>query len=142
MSGQCRYPEHHRGGSGFPFGLVAVIIGAVIIGTSATFAAVMHDVMVAILAVCATVTVLGVAALWVLTGRLARTDFVPRQLPPVKVRAEVVKPEQAQLPAPGPVVAVDGRTDRVTAAALTAPSARRATYTVKRLGPPEDGCDA
>jgi hypothetical protein len=89
----CRFPEHHKGGgAGFPWALAVLVAGGVIIATSGVFAEAMHDVMVMVLAVCATVTVVGVTALWV----LARTDRVPRRR-----RAVSWTPPQRALPRAG-----------------------------------------
>jgi hypothetical protein len=60
----CKFPEHHHGGgSGFPWGLLVIVAGAVIVCTSGAFAEIVHDVMVMVLATVGAVVAAGLGGL-------------------------------------------------------------------------------
>lgn len=83
MPGPCLYPDHHRGGGGgFPWGLIAILIAAVIIGTSATFASVVHDVTVIILSAVIAIAAAAVTgwALWLHHQRAIVRAAAPRPI--------------------------------------------------------------
>lgn len=107
----CNFPEHHQGGNGgFPWGLLLLCVGVVAVGTSSAFAQTMHALMVAVLAACAAVVVVGVAGLALWMHHVRWTDrrdesrriylsarFEPRQ---------VGEPARRQIGAPREAVSV------------------------------------
>lgn len=110
----CDFPEHHGRSGGFPPGLIAVAIAAVIICTSATTASIVHDLTIIILSAVAAVVVAGIAgyALWLHHQRAVVRAAAPR---PIHMTARIA-PGVPQSPRRAAATGPPGAPPAITAA--------------------------